>query len=181
MDAEQYVADDFQRQMRPPARCPHCSSLRRLWALGYYARNVSRLQTTMTMLILIRRFYCTACGKTVSLLPSFVQPYRLVQNATIESFFLGMLQSRDVRWWIELLRRYKKRFFAWIPEIDFVLGRTLPRSPPRTSIDEWRSVISAKYGNVEASTLHFVAAFQITLFGRYRCHRPSTPQTICQR
>jgi hypothetical protein len=148
-----------------------------MWALGYYVRNLSRLQASSTMLILVRRFWCRVCGKTVSLLPSFVQPYRLVQNATVEKFFRGAFQSRDVLWWFALLNRYRKRFVAWIPELDLVLGPTLSRSPPHHAHEEWRYFISVKYGKIEACTKRIVAAFQITLFGRYRCHRPNRSPT----
>ncbi len=66
-----------------------------LWALGYYARNISRLQLGF-LRIWIRRFRCRFCRKTLSLLPSFAQPYRLIQNSTIERFVaevLGVMMS----------------------------------------------------------------------------------------
>ena len=43
----------------------------------------------MLVLIAVRRFVCRHCPVTVSCLPQFAQPYRLVCNETIEAFFAG--------------------------------------------------------------------------------------------
>jgi hypothetical protein len=72
-DVENYAAGKFALQIRPPPECPHCCQVRTLWALIYYRRNVSRLQPGY-LRILIRRFRCIRCHKTVSILPAFFQP-----------------------------------------------------------------------------------------------------------
>lgn len=43
IDPENYVAESFHKRMLPPAKCPHCSRTKTLWALGYYSRNLSRM------------------------------------------------------------------------------------------------------------------------------------------
>jgi glutaredoxin len=173
LEAERYVAENYQRQIRPPPDCPHCHAQKRLWAHGYYTRYLSRLLASSTLRISVRRFQCRQCSGTVSILPSFVQPYLLVQNATVEGYFKGAPYPIAVKWWASQLRRYWKRFLKWIPELDGVLGGTLGRSPPYDTGGEWRSVIAARYGNVDVCTLRIVLLYKITLFGRYRCHQPN--------
>ena len=177
VSAEQYAKDNFQRQIRPPRTCPHCGAVKTLWALCYYPRNLTRLKTSDTLRIWIRRFQCCKCDGTVSILPSFAQPYRVVQNTTVEKFFQGPPYGTDVTWWVAPLRRYWKKFLIWIPELDSVLGSTLGLSPPYTAGNEWRAVIAAAYGEVDVCTECLVFHFRITLFGRYRCHEAKPPQT----
>lgn len=75
---------------------PHCRRIKTLCALGYYVRNLSRLGAGALQLS-VRRFRCCVCRKTVSLLPAFAQPYRFVQNHTIEYFVRGGPFS-DTQW-----------------------------------------------------------------------------------
>ena len=39
LSAEEYVREQFHKQMRPPSQCPNCGRCHRLWALGYYKRD----------------------------------------------------------------------------------------------------------------------------------------------
>ena len=174
-DVERYAQEGFQRRLRPPPHCPHCGSMRALWALGYYARNISRLHLGF-LRILIRRFRCRFCRKTVSILPSFAQPYRLIQNSTIERFVRGGPWSNDVIRLLPLLQLYWKRFATWLPEVRCTVSGGLPRPPPAGEPLEWWTSLLSSYDGLGGATLTFVSTFQITLFGRYRCHRPNPPQ-----
>jgi hypothetical protein len=174
MDPERYVAECFHQQMLPPGKCPHCCRLKTLWSLGYYGRNLSRLGFG-ALLIFVRRFRCWYCGKTVSLLPSFAQPYRFVQNRTIEKYVQGDEFSDEVARHLDLLSRYWRRFCLWIPELERTCGHALGRAPPRNSIAVWDFLIDA-HGDLGSTTKILVTAFQITPFGRYRCHRPNGPK-----
>jgi hypothetical protein len=40
--------------------------------------------------------FCRCCAVTVSCLPHFAQPYRVVCNATIEAFFEGSTERTEV-------------------------------------------------------------------------------------
>jgi hypothetical protein len=173
-DLERYVKEKFQRRLRPPVHCPHCDRTGALRAHGYYSRNISRLQFGF-LRIFIRRFRCQICRRTISILPSFAQPYRLIQNSTIERFVRGGPWTNDVVRLLPLLQLYWKRFVTWLPEVDRTISGSLPRPPPISEpMDWWVSLLNA-YEDLGTTTLKLVSIFQITLFGRYRCHRPNPP------
>jgi len=174
MDPEQYVAERFHERMQPPNECPHCHHSKTLWALGYYCRNLSRLGFG-ALLLMIRRFRCCYCGKTVSLLPWFAQPYRFVQNRTIESYFRGELFNDEVSRHSDLLSQYWKRFRWWLPGLERALGHDLGRGPPSDPNAAWRSLMEI-HSDLGSATQTLVTVFQITPFGRYRCHCPNGPE-----
>ena len=171
IDPEEYVASELQRQISPPDRCPNCNQAKSLWALGYYGRNLSRV-TIGALVIFIRRFRCRHCQKTTSVLPAFAQPYRFVQNRTIERFFSGEAYSDEVSRHSDLLSRYWRRFGVFLPEIERSLGKALERAPPGQPRAAWRFLIHL-YDDLASVTKNLVTAHQITPFGRYRCHRPN--------
>jgi len=171
IDPEEYAASDFQRQISPPDRCPNCKQAKALWALGYYGRNLSRVSIGV-LVIVVRRFRCRRCRKTTSVLPAFAQPYRFVQNKTIERFFSGEALADEVIRHFDLLSRYWRRFAIFLPEIDRSLGKALERAPPGQPRAAWRVLVHL-YADLASVTKSLVTAHQITLFGRYRCHRPN--------
>jgi hypothetical protein len=171
IDPEQYVAESFHMRMLPPKKCPHCCRADTLWALGYYCRNLSRIGLG-ALLILVRRFRCRCCLQTVSLLPNFAQPYRFVQNRTIERFFSGEPFSDEVMRHLDVLSQYWRRFCVFLPDIERSLGNALERAPPGQSRAAWRILVH-RYEDLASVTQHLVTAHQITPFGRYRCHRPN--------
>ncbi len=174
-DVENYAAGEYALQIRPPPECPHCHQRWALWALGYYRRNVSRLKPGH-LRILIRRFRCRRCHKTVSILPAFAQPYRFVQNGTIERFVRGGPWASDVLRLFPLLQLYWRRFVSWLPELEKDVTPTLPRPPPSRVPSEWWDYLMRLHGDLDTTTLTLTSTHQITLFGRYRCHRSSRPQ-----
>ena len=83
--------------------------MRGVWLLelpGVYERYVSNGSTSL--LITVLRYRCEQTGATVSLLPDFAQPYRLLASELIEDYFLqranGFLDS-----WFDLLKSYLKK------------------------------------------------------------------------
>ena len=168
------MAEECEKQIRPPIRCPHCRRTKTLWALGYYVRNLSRLGPGALHLS-VRRFRCHVCGKTVSLLPSFAQPYRFVQNSTIEYFARGVPFSDEVARHLVLLSQYWRRFSRELSGLERTLGHALGRAPPRDPKEAWDFLLSHYY-DLNTATQTLTSLFQITLFGRYRCHRPNRPE-----
>ena len=92
---EKYVRDGLVHRVRSPPRCPGCGARGPLRAHDYYPRATTD-SSGHVITIRVRRYLCRKCGVTVGCLPSFVQPYRLVNSATIEKAFLGDCRSPDV-------------------------------------------------------------------------------------
>ena len=172
VDAEEYGSRGFQQSILAPTACPHCHVGAALQALGYYLRNVTGKKAVVLRLS-IRRFRCRACGKTVSILPAFAQPYRLVHNEAIHRFFCGQHSSAETQPWRVLLRRYWNKFGRWISQANGVLHSCLDRAPPPSSTTAWWGVIVGAFTNMGLATRVLVTDSQVTLFGRYRCHRPN--------
>jgi hypothetical protein len=119
--------------------------------------------------IAVRRFCCRHCPVTVSCLPQFAQPYRLVCNQSIEAFFGGEKDRSDVERWQELLERYRRRYEGFSAELRAGCGALFGRSPPQEEpLGFWRRVMKA-CGGLAAATGRLVHELGITLFGRYRC------------
>jgi hypothetical protein len=109
------------------------------------------------------------------MLPDFAQPYRLVCNATIERYFNGERHSPEVLRREFLLRRYWDRFEEWYPRVLEIIGH---RMPVRLLMEEsggyWQAV-SLTYSSISRATLKLVRQYEVTLFGKYRCHSPRPP------
>jgi hypothetical protein len=172
LSPERYANESYHRNIQPPVECPHCHARDALEALGYYSRNVTSTKRGV-LSIFVRRFRCRLCGRTVSILPSFAQPYRLVLNTTTNEFFGGTLGTSALSW-LPLLQQYWNRFSKWIPEINRVIKSVVERSPPHPDADGWWQVLVAAFGDLEKITGTLVSRFGVTLFGRYRCHSPNT-------
>ena len=116
-------------------------------------------------------FFCRCCAVTVSCLPRFAQPYRVVCNATIEAFFEGSTARSDVRGWSELLGRYRRAYQQWFGTLRMECGALFGRSPPEEKpLIFWGRIMRA-CGGLASATGKLVGQLKITLFGRYRCHQ----------
>lgn len=167
--AEYYLCKR-QESLRPPDECPHCCKLRTLRALGYYERDIAD-EMGVIIKIRVRRFRCCICGKTVSLLPSFAQPYKVVDNKTIVRFFSG--ECRLVTSVRRILIRYWRKFCRWLPDLlGEIRGFTGLPPPSECPMQCWNLFLTWG-GSLGEVTLMLTKMNQITLFGRYRCHSSS--------
>src|SRR3954469_17003182 len=91
-----YIAKEFHTKIGRPPNCKLCRSPVALEALGYYGRSLTLARQIVQ--ILIRRFRCRNCGTTTRILPSFAQPYRLVQNSEIHHYFETGSAPDDSPW-----------------------------------------------------------------------------------
>jgi len=170
LSVEEYVREQFHRQMRAPSQCPNCGQLRKLWALGYYRRYTTGA-LGKAIAILVRRFRCRYCRVTVSCLPHFAQPYRLVNHSTLEAFVKGRDQQRDVQARWDLLQRYLRRFVEWQPELLKIIGHRFGRASPNEEATAfWRRAV-ATCGSTSKLTVLLVEEFGTTCFSTYRCHQ----------
>jgi len=175
LTVEGYVRDAFHTRMRPPEECPNCGRLHRLWALGYYERY-STESDGKPIGFWVRRFLCTFCGITVSCLPCFAQPYRLVNHTTLEAFLRGQNGRHDVQVQKGLLKRYVRRFAVWRPSLLRIVGHRYGRASPKEEATAfWRRAVAA-CGSAAELTMQLVEEFRTTCFRTYRCHQPSRAQ-----
>lgn len=173
---DRYAEESFHQNVRPPSECPHCGTHASLTAHGYYSRNVTKAERGV-LRIHVRRFRCVDCRRTVSILPSFAQPYRLVLNATISEFFGGTIDT-DALSWLPLLKQYWTRFANWLPQIHDIIRSVVERSPPQSDAAAWWDAIVTVFEGLERATSTLVSRFGVTLFGRYRCHSPCPERPI---
>jgi hypothetical protein len=173
---EEYIEQGFHRNVRPPERCPHCGKLHCLDHLGYYHRGCTDSDGKVRE-ISIRRFICTVYRLTVSCLPDFAQPYRIINNTTTQKFFSGDREAGDVQRNGDNLRRYWHRFADKAEHLRQAVGSALGRAPPReTAAGLWQRIL-AKYRTLAKATRILVADFKMTCFGKYGCHSPAVQGT----
>lgn len=80
----QHYAHDFPHLTVPKFKsCPHCTTPNRLVGHGSYPRSV--INHLQVVAIRVKRFLCSQCHKTVSILPSFCLPWRHYQTSTIQT------------------------------------------------------------------------------------------------
>ena len=170
LTVEEYVSSEAHRQVIADTVCPLCQRGGRLQRHGSYGRwTTSKLGVAVW--ILIARFLCTVCRRTVSYLPSFALSYRVMRAATFEAFLNGDLRDLGVRRWESLLKSYERRMHAFHPELLRVVGRGFGRAPPSgAAFWPW---LKEACGSLEAATRRLVEHFKITVFRSYQCHQPS--------
>jgi hypothetical protein len=172
---EQYVEQQYHRRIRPPENCPHCRQPHCLKALGYYDRFITAM-IAQVLSIWVRRFLCGHCRHTVSCLPQFAQPYRLVNTPTIQAAFQGQHQHGQVQRWKSLLDCYWRRFQEHLPELLQRIGYAFgPFTQAPSGRQVWDLLLKT-CGSLATATRQLVHQFRTCLFGTYRCHQPQDYQ-----
>ena len=170
LTVEQYVASEMERQVVAESVCPRCRSARGLRRHGSYSRWVTA-ETGVAVLILVARFLCAGCERTISYLPSFALSYRIIAAATFEAFLGGYRGASAVDRWTDLLRSYERRMHAFHPQLLRAIGRGWGRAPPGgKAFWPW---LKEACGSLAAATCRLVEHFKITVFRSYQCHQPS--------
>lgn len=167
---EQYAEANYQRQVPAPAHCPNCRRPSSLEALGYYSRFIT--QTMVAILeIWIRRFRCRGCRISVSCLPQFAQPYRVVNNDTVQAGFNEQRTRPDVQRWQSLIDAYWRRLEQHLPDLVRRLGSAFGALPVNlTAAVFWTQWLQISR-SLAAGTRQLVTHFRTCLFGTYRCHQ----------
>ena len=167
---EQYVSSEAHRQVIAEPVCPQCQQGGSLRRHGSYGRWVTS-EIGWLVLILVARFLCLGCRRTVSFLPSFALSYRVIGTVTFAAFLDGDRRSEAVRRWEDLLKSYERRMHAFHPEVLRVVGRGLGRAPPGgPAFWPW---LKEACGSLATATRRLVEHFKITVFRSYQCHQPS--------
>jgi hypothetical protein len=168
--AEEYQERCAYQWIVPDLFCANCRRATKLHHHGHYCRYVLTLTATY-LLIVVLRFLCPLCGKTISYLPNFTATYRAMQWETFQAFLDGQVERVDVRKMLERLRHYRQQAEEFAAELFRTVGAGLGRAPPRTARGLWGWVKKAGDG-LRSVTRRLVTDFKMTLFKRYRCHQP---------
>jgi hypothetical protein len=84
-----------------PNECPHCRVVDKLIGHGFYQRKA--LGQAQVYVLHIKRWYCTACQRTVSLLPSFLLRCRHYLLDVIQLVVVARFE--DAASWAQVARR----------------------------------------------------------------------------
>jgi len=170
---EEYVRDGAHRKMARPDGCAICGKSGGMRAHGYYSRSVTIPGPIMRLLIQIRRFLCCFCRRTTSMLPDFAQPYRLVATETVNEYLAGSRDGAEVTRWSEHLGRYQQRFEDRIQDTRRALATAYDIGElSLVATDLWGEVCRS-FGGARRFTARFAGEVGMTVFGIYRCHRPT--------
>ena len=138
--------------------------------LGVYERYL--VCGSQCFRIKVLRWFCKQTGATVSLLPDFAQPYRLLENELIEDSFFQR-PNRFLQSWSDLLNSYQRRFERWYDDLSSVVGFSLGREPPgiRSCAREYFKWLVDACGNcLKNATRTLTKHLKVSIFGRYKCH-----------
>lgn len=165
----EYVKSDYQDQIANPSHCPNCNDTHGLHRHGTYKRWISWCLDVVR--ILVARFLCSKCGRTVSCLPDWALSYRLINVFTTQRYLDGEGGDREMFQWETVLRSYQKRIDSFAPTLvrSVNTGLGAPPSKPGQPLWPW---IKKACGTLQSAARQLVSTFRITLFGRYRCHQP---------
>ena len=147
--------------------------MRSFWLLelpGVYERYVSNGSTSQ--LITVLRYRCEQTGATVSLLPDFAQPYRLLASELIEDYFLQRA-NQFLAAWLDLLKSYRKCFEAWYQRLSAIVGFSLGRAPPglgSSAVEYFKWLVGACGNGLKKVTRTLTKRLKVSTFGRYQCH-----------
>jgi transposase-like protein len=116
-----------------PSECPQCRVVDTLIGHGFYERKA--LSPTQAHVLRIKRWYCKACQRTISLLPSFVLRFRhylldVIQSVVVTRFeeatswaqvarrcaIDGAPSSRTIRRWCDSLAEHASVWWAAIQQ-----------------------------------------------------------------
>src|SRR6202042_3840754 len=86
---QQYTEQLADPDSYRPGHCPQCQAKHPLTAHGFYTRTL--IDTAFDGVILVRRYLCQTCQRTVSLLPEFVLPYLRSSLAVMGPFLITRL------------------------------------------------------------------------------------------
>jgi hypothetical protein len=167
---EQYAKPEYPQHVKPPENCPNCQRAHSLEALAYYWRYVT---TTLALVlrIRVRRFWCRHCRVSVSCLPCFAQPYRVVNTPTMEAGFNGQSTRPEVQRWSSLIAASWRRFEQHLPTLLQQVGHAFGPVPLSPTAQGFWSQLGQACGDLAQATRQLVHQFHTCLFGNYRCHQ----------
>lgn len=165
---EEYSEQRFEEQVQKPENCLNCGGANCLESLGYYSRWISYLVAVFR--IRVRRFLCLKCRISISCLPDFAQPYRVVNTETVEKGF-NQEAAREVQHWGWLILAYWKKYTAHLQGLVRTVGNAFGRCSVNVGPQDYWKMLLQDCDDLAAVTGQLVRRFRTCLFGTYRCHQ----------
>lgn len=150
-----------------PEHCPHCGQ-RGLHSHGHYKRHP---KADGDGAVGIPRYLCAPCGRTCSVLPDSMLPYRPIDASLVQAWFDAVLGGETGPPPVTekeggCLHRALRRFGERVVPLRTILGQMLKVIRP-TAQQLWQGL--REWGNLE-EILHLLARkFKTSLLGNYRC------------
>ena len=174
-EVRSYVEGQLHRQVRGPCRCPNCEAFGTLSVLGYYWRYVFSLCSPSEFLIGVRRFRCSACAVTVSMLPAFAQPHHHLGNDILDELVSGNIPPSLQRH-TGIFAGMVKRFGRFRRKLFSEVGLGFGRDPPQKEVPDLETIKwlwKQNQKRFRLTTTNLVRHYRCTVFGKYSCHQPS--------
>ena len=153
-----------------PERCPLCgrSGLHRNGRYQRYAKAEGADKVD------IPRYLCVPCGRTCSVLPDSLLPYRPIETSLVQAWFDVALGGETGPPPVTekergCLHRALNRFGERVTPLRTMLGQMLKRVRP-TAQQLWQGL--REWGNLKEILLLLARDFKTSLLGQYRCLTP---------
>jgi hypothetical protein len=153
-DVESYVEGQLHRQVRRPCHCPRCE------AYGSFG---------------VRRFRCSGCAVTVSLLPAFAQPHHHLSNDILDAFVSGKIVPSLQRH-TDIFSGMVKRFGRFRQRLFSETGLGFGRDPPQKEVPDLETIKwlwNQNQKSFRLTTNNLIRHYRCTVFGKYSCHQPT--------
>lgn len=144
---EEYQNSKDSFSFEKPSHCNDCGAIGCFWGHGSFERTV--LQEGLEVQIRIPRFLCHGCGKTVSVLFSFLVAYRKHSAATIGAA-------------VEIYSREATSYRQISVDLSELDATDSPPSPAHSSIFQWVKMMANK-----ADSLSVQVQKELALRGRF--------------
>ncbi|MBI3244149.1 MAG: hypothetical protein HYZ49_17850 [Chloroflexi bacterium] len=161
----------FEQLVFPrPTTCPHCQAAHSFVGHGCYPRKP--LDAQQVYPLRIKRWYCTACQRTLSLLPSFLLGFRHYLLEVIQAVVIahyedaiswrqvaercapqGAPSLRTMKRWCQSLATQAA---AWLGQIEQTLAQQAPALPLLDALGLGAEALAPPQGLLAAS-LHLLA------------------------
>jgi hypothetical protein len=174
MQVLEYSLKGAQRPCAPKdcARCGGCQKLHRHGGYERYRGTKARAQ------VRVHRYLCPRCGKTWSVIPQDMLPYRPLEISRLEAlmderFGLAGGSARPppaTEIEVGCIRRTCKRVSERMAFLCGLLGQQMPLLAGKDIGWFWRSL--RKLGPTEGTLARFIRDFKTSLLGCYRSLLP---------
>ena len=153
-----------------PSVCPLCRQSHRIHRHGYYSRYRSMNDTQR---VKVPRFLCIGCGRTWSVLPDDMLPYRALSTGLVEKYFDARFSSGSDPPVTEreraCLERAEKKFLQRNAPLAVALGQMLTSIEPSAK-QLWQRM--RRIGHLDKILQFLAEKFNTSLLGDYKCLEP---------